>query len=396
MKYSLGLSATLMAAVSALPSAVGNVARGSYSPIPAARVLLGHTGNIYIADYTSDTGEFKITVNETAMGDPSWMAFAAPDCIYAVDEFSAAIYHYKVDLAKNKIDLQSGKNGSVGVVHLEFNKDKTRMVGAAYGNGTIDVWDISNGGLKLLKTIKSDDPLGPNKLRQEAPHPHQANLDPSGRWFAVNDLGTDSILLIDSRNDAFEKRSSVRVEPAGCGPRHGVWFPHGAEKATHYIVGCEILSKVIVYSVKYSYNNVAFTKVQELSSYGDLAPANATSAALGEVVLAPFNDDLYVSNRVSGNETDSIAHFKIEKSDCGREIELKYHDTVSSGGLLPRMISISEKGSVVFSANQDGQFGVAALKVSTNGALKEKPLATLDNSLFGDKGFGPQFIQQIA
>lgn len=393
----LAAAAALTATVSALPKSTGHFSHTEYTPAPAARVLLSHTGNIYLADYISDTGTFNITLNETAKGDPSWLAYAAPDCLYAVDEFSAAIYHYGIDLEKNTIELKGGKNGSVGVVHLEFNKDKTRMVGAAYGNGTIDVWDISNGGLQLMKTIKSDEPLGPNKLRQDAPHPHQANLDPTGRYFAVNDLGTDSILIIDSKDDAFEKRSIVRVEPAGCGPRHGVWYPRGAAKATHYIVGCEMLNKVIVYSVRYSYNNVAFNKIQELSSYGDLSPANATSAAIGEVVLSPYNEDLYVSNRVSGNSTDFITHFKIKVSGYDEGVaELTYHDTVSSGGLLPRMISISEKGSIVFSANQDGEFGVAALRVGNNGALKQKPVATLDNSLFGEKGFGPQFVQQVA
>ncbi|KAH6892348.1 Lactonase, 7-bladed beta-propeller-domain-containing protein [Thelonectria olida] len=392
MKYSLGLAAALSATASALPSAIDSRA---YSPVPAARVLLGHTGNIYIADYISDTGKFEISLNETANGDPSYMVYAAPDRLYAVDEWSAAIYHYGIDLSKNKLELKGGENGSVGVVHLEFNKYKNRLVGSAYGNGTIDVWDISNGGLRLMKTIKSDDALGPNKLRQDAPHPHQANLDPSGRYFAVNDLGTDSILLIDSKEDAFVKRKSIRVEPAGCGPRHGVWYPQGADKATHYMVVCEMLNKVLVYSVEYTYNTIAFTQTQTLSSYGDLAPANATSAAAGEIVLSPYNDDLYISNRVSGNKTDSIAHFKVNKSDCGK-VTLKYSDTVSSGGLLPRMISVSDKGSVVFSANQDGQYGLAALKVGANGKLHEKPVASLDNSIFGEQGFGPQFVKQIA
>ncbi|KAG5786426.1 hypothetical protein H9Q69_014422, partial [Fusarium xylarioides] len=51
-----------------------------------------------------------------------------------------------LDLEANKLTLKTKKAGSVGVVHLEFNSDKTRLVGAAYGNGTIDVWNTEKGG----------------------------------------------------------------------------------------------------------------------------------------------------------------------------------------------------------------------------------------------------------
>lgn len=385
MKY-LGLAAALTA-VSALPSP------RSYSPTPAARVLLGHTGNIYIADFISDTGKFDISLNYTAPGDPSWMIHDGANALYAVDEFSSAIYSYAIDLDSNRIREKTSQNGSVGVVHLEFNKYKERMVGSAYGNGTIDIWDISDGGLKLMKTLVSDDKLGPDTVRQAAAHPHQANMDPSGRYFAVNDLGTDSILLIDSRDDKWVKVNSTRVTPAGCGPRHGVWYPQDADQATHYMVVCEIMNKVILYEVEYKSDTIDFTQTQTLSSYGDLSPANTTSAAAGEIVLA--GNDVYVSNRVSGNKTDSIAHFVVDKTDCTKAM-LRYSDTVSSAGLLPRMISVSDKETVVFSANQDGQYGLAALKRNSDGKLTEKPLATLDNTLFGEEGFGPQFVKQVA
>lgn len=59
---------------------------------------------------------------------------------YSVDEFSAALRLFEIDLEKDNVTLEEAKNASSGVVHLAFNSDKTRLIGSAYGNGTIDVW----------------------------------------------------------------------------------------------------------------------------------------------------------------------------------------------------------------------------------------------------------------
>ncbi|KAJ4311760.1 hypothetical protein N0V84_010290 [Fusarium piperis] len=386
MKFSIfGLTAALASSVSALP-------RGSYAAAekPSARILLGNSGHIYIADFYSQAGKLELTLEEEIEGGNSWMAFSSPNLLYAVDENSANLRLFEVDLAGNKLTKKSEKVGSVGVVHLEFNKAKTRLVGAAYGNGTIDVWNTEKGGLEFVKTIKSPGELGPNTERQAASHPHQSILDPSGRYFAVNDLGTDSVVIIDSKDDAWKVADNIKVT-AGCGPRHGVFYPSGAEKATHYIVGCELSNTAIVYKVTYGDNTLAFTESQTISTYGkDQPPKDPKKAAVGEVILAPNNKDLYISNRLSGYDTDSIAHFTI--ASCGT---LTFADSVSSGGLLPRMISFSATAQHVFAGNQDGPSGLVALKRGKDGKLQEKPIASIPGSKFGEAGFGPQYVHQI-
>ncbi|KAJ4213829.1 hypothetical protein FSOLCH5_009365 [Fusarium solani] len=390
MKFSiLGLTAALTSSVSALP----HTPRGAYAAAEklSARILLGNSGHIYIADFYSNAGKFQLTLDQEIEGGNSWMAFSSPNLLYAVDENSDNLRLFEVDLKGNKLTKKTeSKEGSTGVVHLEFNKAKTRLVGAAYGNGTIDVWNTEKGGLKFIKTIKSPGELGPNTERQAASHPHQSNLDPSGRYFAVNDLGTDSVVIIDSKDDAWKVASNNKVT-AGCGPRHGVFYPSGAEKATHYIVGCELSNTAIVYKVTYEENTLSFTESQTISTYGkDEPPKDPKKAAVGEVILAPNNKDLYISNRLSGYDTDSIAHFTIAK--CGT---LTFVDSVSTGGLLPRMISFSATAQHVFAGNQDGPSGLVALKRGSNGKLQEKPIASLPGSKFGEAGFGPQYVQQI-
>ncbi|KAM0300248.1 hypothetical protein ACHAPM_006559 [Fusarium culmorum] len=394
MKFtSTGLMASLAASASAF--ALPQFARSSY-PAPSAsasspaRILLGNPGHIYVADFTPKTGKFEISINETIEGGNSWMAFAKPNLLYAVDENSNELRLFNLDLKTNELNLTTKKTASTGVVHLEFNSDKSRMVGAAYGNGTIDVWNTKDGGLELIKTIKSPGKLGPNKERQDASHPHQANLDPSGRYFAVNDLGTDSVVLIDSKNDAFTDKN-IPIE-AGCGPRHGVFYPRGQDKATHYIIACELSNQALVYSVTYEANTLVFKHYQSISTYGKDAPAkDIKKAAVGEIILAPNNKDVYISNRLSGQKTDSIARFTI--AECGTLI---YAETVSSGGLLPRMMSFSLTAKHIFVGNQDGTNGLVALKRGSDGKLVEKPVGSLPGSVFGEPQFGPQYVQQIA
>ncbi|KAM0430969.1 hypothetical protein ACHAPT_005603 [Fusarium lateritium] len=392
MKFSIsGLTAALLASsVSALPHSP----RGAYASAggdkPSARILLGNPGHIYVADFYPGAGKFELSINQEIEGGNSWMAFASPNLLYAVDENSESLRLFELDLEANKLVPKLSKKGSNGVVHLEFNKDKTRLVGAAYGNGTIDVWNTENGSLEYLKTIESPGKLGPNKERQAASHPHQSNLDPSGRFFAVNDLGTDSVVIIDAKDNAFTFASNIPVT-AGCGPRHGVFYPHGAEKATHYIVGCELTNTAIVYEVTYQEKTLAFKEYQTISTYGkDEPPKDPKKAAVGEVILAPNNKDLYISNRLSGRDTDSIAHFSI--ADCGK---LTFVDSVSSGGLLPRMISFSATARHIFAGNQDGTSGLVALKRGPDGKLQEKAVASIPGSKFGKATFGPQYVQQI-
>lgn len=394
--------AALAATASASPFRFTNKgfsSRGFYpnttlpTPAPTARVVMTNVGNIYVADY--DGTSFTTTINQTVSGAPSWVTFQEPDLLYAVDEYSSTTRIFKLDLEGNTITEGVEAEGSAGVVHLEFNHAATRMVGAGYGAGTIDVWNTEDGGLELIKTITSDGALGPNKERQAAAHPHQANLDPTGRFFAVNDLGTDSILLIDGQDDAFTIVGSVPVKPAGCGPRHGAFYPPKAAVATHYIVLCEIMNLINVYSLDYDLDTINFTPVQTISSLnGGLASPNSTAAA-GELVIAGPRD-LYVSNRLTGDATDNIAHFSIMPSKTnGTDVSLAYAGNVSSGGKLPRMFSASDDGKDLLVGNQDGALGVAALRRFPDGSLNHVPVSSIDASLFGEAGFGPQFVKQI-
>lgn len=137
-----------------------------------------------------------------------------------------------------------------------------------------------------------------------------------------------------------------------------------------------------------------FKDIQSLSTFGnDFPPANSTTAAAGELVISADGEHLYVSNRLTGNDTDSISHFSI---DIRKDEPLTFVDQISSGGILPRMFSLSEDESVLFSTNQDGENGLLAFtRDADTGSLAEKPAASVTRDVFGPPSFGPQYVRDV-
>ncbi|GAB0136178.1 hypothetical protein EsDP_00004490 [Epichloe bromicola] len=365
---------------------------------PQSKILMSNGSNLLLADF--DGAKFNIVLQKNVPIAATWLVYARPDRLYAVDENNQTSTLFGIDVAGNKIEQKTTTQASSGVVHLALSKTGDRMVGAGYGAGSIDVYDTSAGGLKFLKSINS---TGGQQQQQKKAHPHQAVLDPTGRFFIVNDLGMNELLLLDSTNDSFDIINRVPVEPAGCGPRHGAFFPFGAAQPTHYIVLCETKNLVNFYSLQYvGGKGIDFRREQSLSTFSGDVPAKA---AAGELVVAPDNRNVYISNRLSG-ATDSIANFRVVEQSANASsssacthaaatTRLELVGLTSTGGTLPRMFSFANDGQTLLVGNQGGDLAVVALKRNQDGTLAEKPVASIASSAFPG-GKGPAYIQQIA
>ncbi|KAI6780096.1 uncharacterized protein J7T54_004228 [Emericellopsis cladophorae] len=383
------------------PIALGAVASAPFPRYPYSNssapptIVMSTTGQITVAAYTGSA--FTPLLNASVPGAPTWVEFVEPNKLYAVDEWSSDIYLYHLNLpAANSTSVSLSEpvakaSGSLASVHLAFNQDNTRMVSAAYGGAAVDIWDTTADQLRLLTTINSTGKTGPVSPSQDVAHPHQSTNDPSGRWFVVNDLGTDDILLIDSLDDAWTLTSTTAT-PAGCGPRHGTFYPHdaAADEATHYFVACELSNQVLAYTVTYTEAALELTLAQEISTFVDgTAPKGA---AAGGIALSPDNAHLYVSNRLTGAPSDTIATYAISPAEGTLEIL----DETETGGVLPRMFSLSPAGTELFVGNQNGPVGAAAFKRAADGRLAATPAAKLPLADFGGvQGKGPACIKQI-
>jgi 6-phosphogluconolactonase (cycloisomerase 2 family) len=130
---------------------------------------------------------------------------------------------------------------------------------------------------------------GPNPARQDAPHPHQIILDPTGKYVLVPDLGSDAVhvFYIDPTTFQLCRRDSLSAE-GGSGPRHGVF---GKDGSFFYLVS-ELANTVTVYKVTTLPGGagIEFDFVQKTDSFaGAFAksgkPVPAT-AAVSEIALS--------------------------------------------------------------------------------------------------------------
>ena len=121
--------------------------------------------------------------------------------------------------------------------------------------------------------------------RQDAPHPHEAILDPTQQYILINDLGADLVRVysISSSNQLVE-RPPLQVA-AGSGPRHGVFSLDPISGNYMYYLAAEISSTITAYRVTYepSLGGLGFDMVAVYDSLGPGAaiPATTTGESTG-------------------------------------------------------------------------------------------------------------------
>ncbi|KAH7112765.1 Lactonase, 7-bladed beta-propeller-domain-containing protein [Dactylonectria estremocensis] len=395
MRFAL-YSVTTALLIGFASTTVRHIRHATNSPLASARLLVGGWKNIYVVDFFPDAvQQFSVSLKQEATFWPSVMAFAPPNGLFVVETFDRVLSLLDLDLENDTLTLEAETNTSYSVVDLEFNADKTRLVGCSYGNGTIDVWEVENGRLDLIKTIQSPGISGPDEVYQASPHPRQANLDPTGRFFAINDLGTDSIIIIDTKDGAYDITNNIYITPSGCGPSVGAFYPRGVHMATHYIVVCGLRNEVIVYSLRYREVHLEMEKTQTIPGPGDAFPPQTVRAITAvNILLTVDNKHLYISKCVKDNTIDPIAHYTVAPNNLTHKM-LNLTSKASAGGSCPARVSLSENNEYVFASDPTDQFRLAALKRNVDGTLQRSPIASIMKPAFGDEEFQPSFVQQI-
>ena len=114
--------------------------------------------------------------------------------------------------------------------------------------------------------------------RQDAPHPHEVILDPTGSFIVVPDLGADLVRVfsIDATTSLLTEKTPLKVT-TGAGPRHGAFLKSGKE--TSFFLVAELDNKVRSFKVKYGMDQITFEEVFEAGTLGNTAiPAGAAAA----------------------------------------------------------------------------------------------------------------------
>jgi 6-phosphogluconolactonase len=230
---------------------------------------------------------------------------------------------------------------------------------ANYVEGNVVVFPVREDGTPGEPSAVVDHSgSGPDKSRQDGPHPHSILASPDGQHAYAADLGTDTIhgYQFDPRAGSLKtsNTASRKLQP-GTGPRHLLFHP----TAPLLLVVLELSSEIAVLRRSSSEGSL-----EQVGCWSTLPPGDTTANHPSELVLTTDARFLYVANR--GH--DSIAIFSVD-SESGT---LELMSTTPCGGVTPRHIALSPDQEFLIVANQ-GSDGVVGFRRDENSGYLEPP-----------------------
>ncbi len=219
---------------------------------------------------------------------------------------------------------------------------------------------------------------GPHPTRQDADHPHAAELDPTGRWVVVPDLGTDELKLLSVGEGQLALAAVERLGDAH-GPRHVLWATSGGGQRLLYVLN-ELGNSASLYAFDEPTADAgpAFRALQtHVSILPDQPHAHQDDFSTwhaAELKLSP-DHKLYLTNRAEGHDplngsgdgpADLVAVFDVDPAS-GRILE-DTRQLHSAGGRAARHLSLSSESL----AGVDGDYVAVALHDSDEVVIFER------------------------
>jgi len=273
----------------------------------------------------------------------------------------------KVNAATGELTRVGSVKTPGGTVFMDLDPSGTKLFVASYGQGSIGMCDMGTDG--KLGIITSSIQLyghGPNKNRQESPHPHSINVDPksNGRFVFVPDLGLDTVFSFEVNTDKFQNTSftnTARLTPGG-GPRHMAFHP---TLSTAYVVS-EMGSTITTFTLD--------SPTGHLNILQTIKTINSTGFnKAAEVIIHSSGKWLFTSNRGYTSPSNTIVVYSIA-SDSGLLTE---SGSFSYGGTFPRGMELSPDGDFLIVGGQDTNNVVSMKFDPSTGSLT--PVGVLGN-----------------
>jgi 6-phosphogluconolactonase (cycloisomerase 2 family) len=231
---------------------------------------------------------------------------------------------------------------------------------------------------------------GPNASRQDAPHPHEALVDPTGSFLLVPDLGADIIRIYSiARNTGILTSCANYTAAAGSGPRHGSFFvPNaGTTAGTTLYVGNELSNTISSFTVAYTGSCLSLSHTKTIAPYPNgQIPAATTRNGVKVAEVTVVGNTLLTSNRADnsfGSNLDSIAHFNIDPSTG----EFSFNRITSAFGSYPRTFVVNKAGNYVAIGNQNSGTVVIVKRDPATGELGDR-VASISVGSTGNDGNG--------
>lgn len=284
------------------------------------------------AAVAADTGALTPLSVLDGLPDPSYLALS-PDggMLYAVSETAeGAVAAYRVRGDRPEPAGAPVPVDGSGPTHLCLFAG--HVLTANYGSGSVTAVPLrADGSLAraasgVLRHIGS----GPHTPRQQSPHAHQVQPDPSGRWAVSVDLGTDSVRVCTLTDGVPTVHRESALRP-GSGPRHLAFHPDGTRA---YVLN-ELSPTVTVCRW-----DAGDGILQPLTETPVLPGAPEDDAYPSGIVVSP--DGRFVWTATRGE--DVLTVLAVEDED------LRLLGTVPCGGHWPR--AITESDGVLYVANE--------------------------------------------
>jgi len=338
-------------------------------------------GFVYVGSYTKDpsgggsdnpvglsvfrveqpSGTFTL-IQQVPSANPSFVALdPSQRFLYVVNEIddyqgekTGSAEAYAINPGSGTISLLN-RQSVMGTIpaHLAVDPTGRYLVVANYMGGNFVALPIqADGRLGPVSGEYTDKGSGPNRERQEAPHPHMVLFDPSGRYIATADLGIDKVQILRLEDGKLFLVSEASMAP-GAGPRHMAFHHNGRI--------LYVLNELNATVTALEFDPASGELGQPLQTVPTEPAGYSGPQSTAEIAVHPSGKFLYASNR--GH--NSIVAYRIDPASG--QLSLIGHTTADIS--FPRNFAIDPSGAWLYVANQKGDSIVQFKIDQTTGRL---------------------------
>jgi 6-phosphogluconolactonase len=316
----------------------------------------GNGINVFAVDPAS--GGWTHVQELGGLENPSFLVTSADQrFLYAVHGGRDHATAFALDAASGRATLLNQvATGGMNGVRQDFDRSGRFMVIANYIAGNVAVLGVGTDGRLAayhdLLFLAGE--LGPHRIEQTRPHPHDVAFDPTRGFVAIPDKGLDAVFVLrfESAKGRLGLHRVVRTRP-GAGPRHIAFHP-----TLPFAYVCNELDSTVG-AYRWDAKDGELTPIQVLSSLpDDFFGANTTA----ELALSADGRFLYCSNRGA----DSIAIYAIDAAS-GKLTSVGFEP---SQGRDPRYIGRDPSGRFLYATNETGDNVVGFAIDARTGLLK--------------------------
>ncbi len=288
--------------------------------------------------------------------NPSFLAFNRQRTVlYSVHGDRSEISAFRIDPKDGRLALINQEStGGKNPVHLCVDPSNRFITVANHVTSSLALLPIRDDGsiAPLCDLVTLTGKLGPHRVEQPFPKPHQVLYDRAERFIAVPDKGLDRtfVFRIDTERQklvAIEEATAAAQENAG--PRHIVFHP-----ANRFAYVINELNSTLT-SCRFDATTGRLTPFQTIPSLPDTCVADSRAS---EITITSDGRFVYASNR----GFESVTIYGVDQ-DTGR---LSFTGCRMIDGKTPRFIALSPDETSLFVANEDSD-EIVDYRIETNG-----------------------------